>query len=84
MSEAAAESHHGEYHHGDMDVSEHVASFKLFNAMTKWGSLAVACLILMFTLAFCTSAGFGAGFISAAILLALGITFLRSKPAAGH
>ena len=79
MSEAASE-----YHHGDMDIHEHVVSFRLFNAMTKWGSLAVACLILMFTLAFCTSAGFGTGFISAIVLLAAGIFFLRSKPSPGH
>jgi hypothetical protein len=84
MSQAATSDHHGDYHRGDMDIREHVATFKFFNTMTKWGSLVVAALILMFTLAFCTSAGFGTGFVAAVVLLALGIFFLRSKPTSGH
>ncbi|MES2721653.1 MAG: aa3-type cytochrome c oxidase subunit IV, partial [Pseudomonadota bacterium] len=30
-----------EYHRGEMDISEQVATFHLFNGLTKWGSLAL-------------------------------------------
>lgn len=73
-----------EYHRGDMDISEQVATFHLFNGLTKWGSLVLAALLLLLVLWFCTPAGFMAGAISAVVLTALGIVFLREKPAADH
>ncbi len=73
-----------EYHRGDMDISEQVATFHLFNGLTKWGSLILAALLLLLVLWFCTPAGFMAGAISAVVLTALGIVFLREKPAADH
>ncbi|WP_340646673.1 aa3-type cytochrome c oxidase subunit IV [Phenylobacterium sp.] len=73
-----------EYHRGDMDISEQVATFNLFNGMTKWGSLAIASMMVLLVLWFCTPAGFLAGFISGMGLLVLGIVFLREKPAADH
>ena len=33
-----------EYHRGEMDISEQVATFNLFNGLTKWGSLGLAAL----------------------------------------
>ena len=39
--------HGDDYSHGDMDVAEHVASFDLFVKFAKWGSLAVAVLVLL-------------------------------------
>ncbi|MFZ3006747.1 MAG: aa3-type cytochrome c oxidase subunit IV [Phenylobacterium sp.] len=73
-----------EYHRGDMDISEQVATFNLFNGMTKWGSLSIAALMVLLVVWFCTPAGFLAGFISAAVLTVLGVVFLREKPDAAH
>jgi len=73
-----------EYHRGDMDISEQVATFNLFNGLTKWGSLATAALLLLLVLWFCTPAGFLGAFISAAVLAGLGVVFLREKPEAAH
>ena len=73
-----------EYHRGDMDISEQVATFHLFNGLTKWGSLVLAALLLLLVLWFCTPVGFMAGAISAVVLTVLGIVFLREKPAADH
>lgn len=73
-----------EYHRGDMDISEQVATFNLFNGLTKWGSLSIAALMVLLVVWFCTPAGFLAGFISAAVLTVLGVVFLREKPDAAH
>jgi hypothetical protein len=73
-----------EYHHGEMNVDAQVATFHLFNGLTKWGSLAVATVILTTTLWFCVGAGFLGGAIPGAVLVALGVVFLRDKPAEGH
>jgi hypothetical protein len=72
------------YHHGDMDVSAHAASYRLFGSLTKWGSLSVAVLVLMLVLWFCIGAGFFGGLIPGMILLGLGIYFLRSTPVRNH
>ncbi len=73
-----------EYHRGDMDISEQVATFNLLNGLTKWGSLSIAALMVLLVVWFCTPAGFLAGFISAAVLTVLGVLFLREKPDAAH
>jgi len=73
-----------EYHRGEMDISEQVATFHLFNGMTKWGSLALAALLTLLVLWFCTPAGFLAGFVSAAVLVVIGVVALREKPEAAH
>jgi hypothetical protein len=73
-----------EYHRGEMDISEQVATFNLFNGLTKWGSLALASFMTLIVLWFCTSAGFLGGFITAAVVLGLGIVVLREKPEAAH
>lgn len=73
-----------EYHRGEMDISEQVATFNLFNGMTKWGSLALAALLALLVLWFCTPAGFVAGFVTAAMMVAIGVVVLRDKPEAAH
>ncbi|HEY8003748.1 MAG TPA: aa3-type cytochrome c oxidase subunit IV [Phenylobacterium sp.] len=72
------------YHHGDMDIHEQVSTFHLVMNITKWGALHIAALLVFLVLWFCTGAGFLAGLISAIVIMALGITFLRSKPGSGH
>lgn len=74
----------GDYHRGEMDIQEQAATYAAFGAMTKWGSLAVAVLLLTITLWFCTSAGFIGGLIGGVVLAALGVVFLREKPTPAH
>lgn len=77
--------HGSDYHRGGMDIREQVATFHLFNALTKWGSLHIAALLILLTLWFCTDAGFLGGAAAAVVVVALGIVFLREKKgAAGH
>jgi hypothetical protein len=73
-----------DYHRGEMDIQEQVSTFNLVMGMTKWGSLILAAFLLFVVLWFCTPAGFLSGLVSGAILLALGIVLLRSKPEAAH
>lgn len=79
MSEAVHD-----YHPGDQDISEQVATFHAFGKMVKWGSLALAVLLIMLVLWFCVGAGFIGGIVTGAVVLALGIFFLRAKPEAAH
>jgi uncharacterized membrane protein len=72
------------YHRGEMDIQEQVSTFNLVMGMTKWGSLILAAFLLWMVIWFCTSAGFLSGFITGAVVLALGIVLLRSKPEAAH
>lgn len=73
-----------QYHHGDQDISEQQATFSLFGKMIKWGSLAVAVLLITLVLWFCVGAGFLPGLISGVVVLAVGIYFLRASPAESH
>ncbi len=73
-----------EYHPGDQDISEQVATFRAFGTMVKWGSLALAVLLLMLVLWFCLNAGFFGGVIPGVLLAAAGVFFLRSKPQSAH
>ena len=66
-----------DYHRGEMDISEQTATFALIMGITKWGSLVIAAGLLTIVLWFCTGAGFLAGAIAGAVLLVLGIVFLR-------
>lgn len=74
----------GDYQRGEMDIQEQAATFDAFGKMTKWGSLAVAVLLLTITLWFCTPAGFIGGLIPGIVLAVLGVVFLREKPASAH
>ena len=79
MSEAVHD-----YNSGDQDITEQLSTFSLFGKMMKWGSLAVAVLVVMLVLWFCVQAGFIAGAAAGIVLAAVGIYFLRSKPAPEH
>jgi thiamine transporter ThiT len=73
-----------EYHRGHQDITEQVASYRAFGALSKYGSLVVGVLVLMLTLWFCLNAGFMGGLIPGLVMLGLGLFFLRSKPAQDH
>jgi hypothetical protein len=67
-----------EYHRGEMDIHEQVATFHLVMNITKWGALLIATFLLSSVLWFCTGAGFMAGAISGLVVLIVGIALLRS------
>ena len=71
--------HGGDYHHGDMDIQEHVQTFDGFVKLTKWGSLYLAGLLLLLTLWFCTPTGFIGAAITAFVVIALGTLVLSEK-----
>ena len=73
-----------EYHRGEMDVHEQVATFHLVMNITKWGSLIIASALLTNVLWFCTSAGFLTGAIAGVVVLGLGIALLRDRGGQGH
>ena len=73
-----------EYHHGEMDIHEQQATFRLVMGITKWGCLLLAAGTLFLTLWFCTQAGFLSALVSGAVVLVLGILLLRSRGDSGH
>jgi hypothetical protein len=72
--------HASDHTHGHMDIRQQQASFHIFMLMSKWGSLAVASVVLAAVLAFCTPAGLGTGVLAGVVLAVLGVAFLREKP----
>ena len=72
------------YHRGDMDIHEQVATFHLVMGITKWGCVGLAAILAWLVLWFCTSAGFWAGLVTAAVIVGLGVTLLRSRPEGEH
>ena len=79
-----AEDHKDEYVHGTMNAAAQTADYRTFTSLSKWFGLHIAALVLLLTLWFCTDTGFWGALISAIIVLALGITFLRRKPQPVH
>ena len=73
-----------DYHHGEMDIHAQAQTFHAVMIGTKWASLAVAVGVMFLTLWFCTPAGFGTAFITAVIVLAIGIFALRQRAAPAH
>jgi len=66
-----------DYHRGDMDISEQVATYDLMMGLTKWGSLAIAAVVLMLTLWFCTDSGFLGAVFGTLVLVVGGVLLLR-------
>lgn len=75
---------HSEYHHGQQNAATQIADFRFFASATKWFSLHAGVLILFLTLWFCTGVGFFAALVTAVIVLAIGIYFLRNKSRPVH
>lgn len=64
-----------EYHRGDMDIHEQSATYHLFVMMAKWGSLALAALLIFLVLAFCTPTSFF-GSLAVGVIVAVGGYFV--------
>lgn len=73
----AAEPSHAPSH-DHMDITEQASTYRAFDGLVRWGSLAVAGIVLFLTLLCCTKAGFFGAAIPTAILLVAGFLFLRS------
>ncbi len=81
MADQHADHAEHAYVHGSMEISEQVSTWHLFLFLAKWGSLAMAAVLLLLTVWFAVGAGFLAGAISAVALCVVGFCALRSKPA---
>ena len=68
-----------EYHRGDMDVQEQVSTYHLFVMMAKWGSLALAALLVFLVLVFCTPTSFIGAFIVGVVIAVGGFVVLKEK-----
>ena len=73
-----------EYHRGEMDIHEQVSTFHLVMGLTKWGSLALAALMVLLVLWFCTPTGFLGAAAASIILTVIGVVVLKENPDAGH
>jgi hypothetical protein len=71
--------HASDYTRGEMIVEEHERTFHGFIKLAKWGSLYIAAMLLLLTMWFCTTAGFFAGLVSAAVVVVLGTLVLSEK-----
>ena len=81
MADQHADHAEHAYVHGSMEISEQVSTWHLFLFLAKWGSLAMAAVLLLLTVWFAVGAGFLPGAISAVALCVVGFFALRSKPA---
>jgi len=75
---------HGEYKHGEMDISQHQHSYDLFANLTKWGSFHLAYLLTFLVILTCTQLGLLAAVVSAVVVAGVGFFLLRKKPDASH
>lgn len=76
-AEPHADSDHAPEH---MEITEQRSTYQAFDGLVRWGSLAIAALLLFLTVVFCTRAGFFGALIPTAILVAAGVFALRKQP----
>jgi hypothetical protein len=69
----------GEYHRGDQEIGEQRSTYDVFMGLTKWGSLAVAAVVLWATLAFAVGTGWLNALMITVVFTALGWFVLREK-----
>ena len=84
MAEHAQTADLGDHQHGHMPTQEQVTTYKDVMGLFKWAALAVADLIIVTTLWFCTAAGFFPAIIVGIIVAAIGAVALRGMKAGGH
>lgn len=79
---AGPASKDSDYTRGEMQISEQESTFELVMGIAKWGSLFLAVVILFFTMWLYPRGNFMGAAVSAFVLAAAGIFFLRKKPTA--
>jgi len=75
MAEAASD-----YHRGEMDIHAQQSTFHSVMVASKWSALAIVAGVAFLTLWFCAAAGFFSALVTALIIVAVGIFFLREQP----
>jgi uncharacterized membrane protein len=73
-----------DYHRGEMDIDAQQSTFHSVMVASKWSALAIVAGVAFLTLWFCTAAGFFSALVTAIVIVALGVFFLRESPAAAH
>jgi hypothetical protein len=66
------------YVHGSMTIEEQRQTWDLFMGLTKWGSLAVAAILLLLTLWFMPGGSLITGVLGGGALAVAGFFFLKS------
>ena len=66
----------------EMEITEQVSTYRFFNGLVKWGSLAVAVAVLFLTMLFCAHTGFIPAAVVSLVVLVAGLVGLRKKVAA--
>lgn len=72
------------YEIGTMEMGEQRATYAFFTGLTKWGSLALAVLLVLVVLWTSTDTGWLGSIIAAVVLLGAGVFFLRDKGEDAH
>ena len=70
------------YQHGQMAITEQAATYVLFLRLAKWGSLAIAVMLVFLVLWFQPGGSFIAGAGAGVVLAVLGFFALKSKTSA--
>ncbi len=75
-----ADPHHDSdaYVRGSQEIGEQESTFDAFMGMTKWGSLAIAVLLVFLTLWFQPGGSLMTGLITAVVLSVAGFFMLKS------
>ena len=69
------------YVHGTMTVEEQSSTYSMFMNLAKWGSLAIAAVLLFLVLWFQPGGSFFVGVIGGGVLAVAGFLFLKSGKA---
>jgi hypothetical protein len=72
------------YVHGTMTIEEQSTTWAMFQELSKWVSLVLACVLLFLTLAFQPGGSIIGGLIAAAVVGAAGFIFLKGGKKAEH
>lgn len=81
MADPHASGDHS-YQRGSQEISEQVSTFHLVMGLTKWGSLAIASVLLFLVLWFMPNGSFFVGLPAGIVLFVVGFFALREKK--GH
>ena len=73
-----------DYHRGEMEIHEQASTYHAFLGLSKWGSLALAAVLVALIVGLCTKAGLMTGIVVGVVIAIIGYFALRAKPTAEH
>ena len=79
----ASDAHDG-YVRGSQEISEQAQTFHAFIALSKWGSLWIAAVLMFLVIWFQPGGSFVGGFIAMAVMLVGGWFLLKSGKKSAH